>query len=151
MGHLPGSLVDRISYGEARFYHGKLIRCQSYHDDYARSYVRVAMSGGDKTDSILECLLSGARGRGHQGPGCVPSWVTRRSYNGLTSGEILLAHVCRDGREDRCGSNLALGHFRLVVHPLQLGAMGPYSVEGTWLPSRIPLEGAGSDVDFSRP
>jgi hypothetical protein len=40
----------RIPYEEARFYQGELIRCQSYHDDYAYSCGRVAMSGGDGMD-----------------------------------------------------------------------------------------------------
>jgi hypothetical protein len=43
--------MDRIPYGEVRFYQGKVIQCQSYHGDYACSYGGVAMSGGDGVDS----------------------------------------------------------------------------------------------------
>jgi hypothetical protein len=36
---------------------GGLIRCQSDHDDYACSCGRVAMSGGDGTDSSTRVLV----------------------------------------------------------------------------------------------
>jgi hypothetical protein len=48
---LFGYLWDRILHGEARFYQGMLIRCQSYHGDYVCTIGRVAMSGGDEMDS----------------------------------------------------------------------------------------------------
>jgi hypothetical protein len=48
------SLMDRIPYGEAHFYQGELIRCQSYHGNYACSCSEVAMSGGDETDSSTQ-------------------------------------------------------------------------------------------------
>jgi hypothetical protein len=38
--------------------------------------------------------------------------------------------------------------IRLVVPPLQLAVVGPYLVWGAWLPSHLPLEGAGSYLDF---
>jgi hypothetical protein len=47
----PESLVDWISYGEARLYQGKFIRCQSDHGDHVYFCGRVAMLGGDETDS----------------------------------------------------------------------------------------------------
>jgi hypothetical protein len=43
--------MDRISYGEAQFYQGKLIRCQNDHDDYACPCVKVPMSSVDGMDS----------------------------------------------------------------------------------------------------
>jgi hypothetical protein len=43
--------MDRILCGEAYFYQGMFIRCQSYHDDYACYCGGVAMSGGDGMDS----------------------------------------------------------------------------------------------------
>jgi hypothetical protein len=48
--------MDRILYGEARFYQGELIRCQSYHGQYACSCVRVAILGGDGMDSSTQVL-----------------------------------------------------------------------------------------------
>jgi hypothetical protein len=45
------SLVGWIPYGEALLYQGELIRYQSDHDDYVCSCERVAMLGGDGTDS----------------------------------------------------------------------------------------------------
>jgi hypothetical protein len=42
--------MDQISYGEARFYHSRLIRCQSYHGDYACSDGGGSTSGGDEMD-----------------------------------------------------------------------------------------------------
>jgi hypothetical protein len=42
--------MDQILHGEARFYQGMLIRCQSYHGDYASSGGGVAMSSGDGMD-----------------------------------------------------------------------------------------------------
>jgi hypothetical protein len=48
--------MDRILYGEARFYQRELIRCQSYHGHYAYSCVSVAMLGGDGTDSNTQVL-----------------------------------------------------------------------------------------------
>jgi hypothetical protein len=44
-------MADRISYREARFYHGELIRCQIDHDNYVTSHRGVAMSSGDEMDS----------------------------------------------------------------------------------------------------
>jgi hypothetical protein len=41
---------------------GLLIRCQSYHGDYACTLGRVTMLGGDGTDSCIEYLLPGMRG-----------------------------------------------------------------------------------------
>jgi hypothetical protein len=41
--------MDWIPYGEAHFYQGELIRCQSYHGDYACSCLGFAMPGGDGT------------------------------------------------------------------------------------------------------
>jgi hypothetical protein len=49
-----------------------------------------------------------------------------RSYNGLISGEILLADDYRDGG----GLLLDLALFRLVIPPLQSGVVGPYLVRG---------------------
>jgi hypothetical protein len=46
--------MDQIRYGEARFYQGELIQCQSYHDDYVCSCGRVDMSGGDEMDSSTQ-------------------------------------------------------------------------------------------------
>jgi hypothetical protein len=45
-----------ITYEDARFYQGELIRCQSYHDDYACFCGGVAMSGGDGTTSSTQVL-----------------------------------------------------------------------------------------------
>jgi hypothetical protein len=42
--------MDRIPYGETRFYQDELIQCQGYHDDYACSCDGVAMSSNDGTD-----------------------------------------------------------------------------------------------------
>jgi hypothetical protein len=42
--------MERIPYGEARFYQGKLIQCKSYHDDYACSCGGVTLSDGDGMD-----------------------------------------------------------------------------------------------------
>jgi hypothetical protein len=42
--------MDRILSGEARFYQGMLIQRQSYHGDYACSFVGVVMLGGNMTD-----------------------------------------------------------------------------------------------------
>jgi hypothetical protein len=42
--------MDRIPYGEVRFYQGEFIQCQSYHDDYAYSCDEVAMSDEDGMD-----------------------------------------------------------------------------------------------------
>jgi hypothetical protein len=58
-GHLswcwsPRSLMDRISYGEARLYQDGLIRCQSYHGDYACSCERDVMLDGDGMDSSTQ-------------------------------------------------------------------------------------------------
>jgi hypothetical protein len=44
----------RILYGEACFYQGMLIQCQTYHANYACSYGGVAMSGGDGMDSSTQ-------------------------------------------------------------------------------------------------
>jgi hypothetical protein len=41
--------------------------------------------------------------RGFRGPGCMTSWVTRRSYSGLIGGEILTTCDHRDGRKDQFG------------------------------------------------
>jgi hypothetical protein len=38
--------------------------------------------------------------------------------------------------------------FKLVVPPLQLGAVGPYLVRGPQFPSRLPLEGTWSYPDL---
>jgi hypothetical protein len=46
--------MDRILYGEAHFYQGVLIQCQSYHDDYVCFYGGVAMSGSDGMDSSTQ-------------------------------------------------------------------------------------------------
>jgi hypothetical protein len=43
--------MDRMPYGEARFYQGELIQCHSYHSDYACSCGEVSMPGGDGMDS----------------------------------------------------------------------------------------------------
>jgi hypothetical protein len=51
---VPGSLLDQIPFGEARLYQGVLIRCQSYHGNYACSFCGAAMSGDDGTDSSTE-------------------------------------------------------------------------------------------------
>jgi hypothetical protein len=61
----PGSLVDGISYGEARLYQGELIWCQSDHGDYACFYGGVAMSSSDGTNSstwvpIVKCAWAPA-------------------------------------------------------------------------------------------
>jgi hypothetical protein len=48
--------MDRIPYGEAHFYQGELIRCQSYHGNYACSCGGVAMSDGNGMDSSIEVL-----------------------------------------------------------------------------------------------
>jgi hypothetical protein len=54
-GYLPwccpsGYVRGRLLRGEACFYQGVLIQCQSYHDDYACSFGGVAMSGSDGMD-----------------------------------------------------------------------------------------------------
>jgi hypothetical protein len=64
------------------------------------------------------------------GPECVLSWAMRRSYNGLTGGEILLAHGHQDGRKDQCRSGLSLDLFRLVVPAFHLGVVVPYLARG---------------------
>jgi hypothetical protein len=46
--------MDWISYGEAHFYHGELIRCQSYDGDYVCSCGSVAMPGNDGMDSSTQ-------------------------------------------------------------------------------------------------
>jgi hypothetical protein len=38
--------------------------------------------------------------------------------------------------------------FKLVVSPLQSGAVGPYSVWGTWFPSHLSLEETRSYLDL---
>jgi hypothetical protein len=43
--------LDRIPHGEAHFYQGMFIRCQSYHGDYACPFHEVEVSGGDETGS----------------------------------------------------------------------------------------------------
>jgi hypothetical protein len=43
-------MIDRIPYGEAHFYQGERIQRQSHHGDYACSYGRVDMLGGNGTD-----------------------------------------------------------------------------------------------------
>jgi hypothetical protein len=43
--------MDRIPFGEARFYQDELIRCHSYHGDYVFSCGGFAMPGGDGTNS----------------------------------------------------------------------------------------------------
>jgi hypothetical protein len=88
--------------------------------------------------------------RGYQGLRCVPSRVTKRSYSGLTGGEIMSILSHRDGRKDRCELGLSLVLFRLAVPPLQPGAVGPYLVRGAWLPSRLLLEGVKSYLVFLR-
>jgi hypothetical protein len=65
----------------------------------------------------------------------------RRIYSGQTGGKILPARGCHDGKEDQYGSFLNLVLFKLEVSPLQRGMVGPYLVQGTWLPSHLPLEG----------
>jgi hypothetical protein len=42
--------MDRIAYGETRFYQGEIIQCQSYHADYACPCGGVAMSSADRMD-----------------------------------------------------------------------------------------------------
>jgi hypothetical protein len=44
-------MMVQIPNGEARFYHGVLILCQSYHGNYECSYVVVGMSACDGMDS----------------------------------------------------------------------------------------------------
>jgi hypothetical protein len=41
--------MDRLPYGEARFYQGELFRHQSHHGDFACSCDGVAMLDGDGT------------------------------------------------------------------------------------------------------
>jgi hypothetical protein len=65
--------------------------------------------------------------------------------------KILLTHGHRDRRKDRCGSGPGLVLFRLVVPPLHPGVEGPYLVQSAWFPSHLPLDGAESYLDFSRP
>jgi hypothetical protein len=48
---LPGSLVERIFYGELRLYRGRLSRCKSDHVDYVCSHDEVDMSSGDGMSS----------------------------------------------------------------------------------------------------
>jgi hypothetical protein len=50
---------------------------------------------------------------------------------GLTGGKILSAKGYRDRRKYWCGLHPGLVLFRLVIHPLQLGVVGPYPVWGT--------------------
>jgi hypothetical protein len=69
-----------------------------------------------------------------RGLGSMPNRVMRRSYSGPTGGKILLTCGHQDGRKDRCGSGLGLVLFRLVVHPLQPGEVGPVSGMGCMAP-----------------
>jgi hypothetical protein len=62
MGYLPqcgppGSQGDQISCGEARFYQGELIRCQSDNNDYVCPRGEVAMSDSDGTNSNTRVLV----------------------------------------------------------------------------------------------
>jgi hypothetical protein len=113
---------------------------------------------------ILSCLaLNGTTSRGADSSGtcliprnprawlpggCTPCWAMRRSYNGLTGGEILLAHGHRDGRKDRCGLSSGPVLFSLVVPPLQPGAMRLYPVQAALFPSHfVTPKKRGSGVD----
>jgi hypothetical protein len=49
--------MDRIPYGEARFYRSMLIQCQSYHGDYEYFYGGAAMSGGDGMNSSTQVCV----------------------------------------------------------------------------------------------
>jgi hypothetical protein len=49
--------MDRILHGEARFYQGVLVRCKSYHDDYACSFDGNVMSDDDGIDSSTQVLV----------------------------------------------------------------------------------------------
>jgi hypothetical protein len=78
--------------------------------------------------------------RAHPEPGGGKRW------SGLTGGEILPAHDYQDGGMCWRGLLQSLALFSLVVPPLQVGVVGPYSVRGVWFPNRLPLE----ELDISR-
>jgi hypothetical protein len=75
---------------------------------------------------------------GFWGPKCVPSWVTRRSYNGLAGGEILPSRCHRDGGMNWCRLGSGLDLYRLVVPPLQPGVTPqPFAAGGSRVMSRF--------------
>jgi hypothetical protein len=59
----------------------------------------------------------------------------------LTGGEILPTHSYRDKGWYWCRLLPGLVLFRLVVHPLQPGVVGPYLIQSIWFPSHLPPEG----------
>jgi hypothetical protein len=64
-------------------------------------------------------------------------------WNGLTSGEILLAHDYHNEGKRWYGLLSGLVLFRLVATPLQLGVVGPCLVRDGWFPSHLLLVGTG--------
>jgi hypothetical protein len=56
--------------------------------------------------------------------------VTRRSCHRQAGTETLLVCGHRDGRNDQYGLGPSLVLFRLVVSPLQPGAVGSYLIRG---------------------
>jgi hypothetical protein len=68
---------------------------------------------------------------GYRGSGCVMNRGSRRSPIGLTGGEILPFRGHRGVYKDWCGPCPGLVSFKLVVPPLQPGAVGRYLVQNT--------------------
>jgi hypothetical protein len=68
--------------------------------------------------------------RDYRGPGYIPSWVTRRIYNGQIGGKIVLIRDYHDGRGDQFESFLDLILFKFVTHPLQIKVVRPYLIRG---------------------
>jgi hypothetical protein len=146
-----------------------LIRRQSYHGDYACTLGRVAMSGGDGTDSYTrvpiarhawdlwpcpimlgnKChhflrphdLLNPIRGWSDWMPMPIPGWGGRRAEQ--IGSKILAAHVYRNEEKWLCGLFLSLVLFKLVAPPPHPGVVGPYPVRGVWFPGHLLLEGTG--------
>jgi hypothetical protein len=169
----PGSLVDRILYGEACLYQCELIRYQSNHDDYECLNGRVAMSGGDgtyfniwvpvvssvwahvATSDMLNikwrCFL-----RIHL-QWLYPVLESPQACRGPgTYGAELQDNLQWADRwwnaaypwQPRWKKGLVriisdLVLFRLLVPPLQIGVVVLYLVQVDWFLSRLSLEGTG--------
>jgi hypothetical protein len=103
--------------------------CQARVGDYGQVLSSIKWLSNLRTPTLrlfARCL--GYLRRGYRGHGRIPSQDTRISQTGVTGGEILPAHGYWDEKNDWCGVLSGLVLFRLIVHPLQIGVVGPYPV-----------------------
>jgi hypothetical protein len=82
---------------------------------------------------------------GYRGLGRVLSWVIRGNLD--RPGRLqnpLHSQPLRGDKKGLVRTVPRFSSFKLVVPPLQSGALGLYPVRGAWFPSRLPLEGTRS-------